>query len=154
MKLLIGVLVEDSLKYHRLHPEYIHQRIEKLGNAYNLRILLLMCDVVSDTAFILLLGQVKGWCDRQSEHQEPIRELTKVCLINNITIMMCWSYVSIDFHPSKKCLTSTKSTESKKRANTSPYINPSSTNHRTLSRNALIRITTPFYEQRLRVLTK
>lgn len=35
-----------SLRYHRLHPEYIHQRIEKLGHAYNLRILLLMCDVV------------------------------------------------------------------------------------------------------------
>ena len=35
-----------SLKYHRLHPEYIHQRIEKLGRMYNLRILLLMCDVV------------------------------------------------------------------------------------------------------------
>ncbi len=35
-----------SLRYHRLHPEYIHQRIEKLGHAYNLRVLLLMCDVV------------------------------------------------------------------------------------------------------------
>ncbi|KAG1732200.1 restriction endonuclease type II-like protein [Suillus paluster] len=60
-----------SLKYHRLHPEYIHTRIEKLGHAYNLRILLIMCDV--------------------SEHQEPIRELTKVCLINNVTIIVAWS---------------------------------------------------------------
>ncbi|THH04406.1 hypothetical protein EW145_g5540 [Phellinidium pouzarii] len=60
-----------SLKYHRLHPEYIHQRIQKLGITYNLRILLLMCDV--------------------SEHQDPIRELTKICLINNITVMVCWS---------------------------------------------------------------
>ncbi|KAG1895553.1 restriction endonuclease type II-like protein [Suillus fuscotomentosus] len=60
-----------SLKYHRLHPEYIHTRIEKLGHAYNLRILLIMCDV--------------------SEHQELIRELTKVCLINNITIIVAWS---------------------------------------------------------------
>ncbi|KAG1858098.1 restriction endonuclease type II-like protein [Suillus subluteus] len=60
-----------SLKYHRLHPEYIHTRIEKLGHAFNLRILLIMCDV--------------------SEHQEPIRELTKVCLINNITIVVAWS---------------------------------------------------------------
>lgn len=60
-----------SLKYHRLHPEYIHTRIEKLGHAYNLRVLLIMCDV--------------------SEHQEPIRELTKVCLINNVTIIVAWS---------------------------------------------------------------
>ncbi|KAI0746698.1 restriction endonuclease type II-like protein [Daedaleopsis nitida] len=60
-----------SLRYHRLHPEYIHQRIEKLGHSYNLRILLLMCDV--------------------SEHQEPIRELTKICLINEITVMVAWN---------------------------------------------------------------
>ncbi|KAI0733221.1 DNA repair protein rad10 [Fomitopsis betulina] len=60
-----------SLRYHRLHPEYIHQRIERLGHAYTLRVLLLMCDV--------------------SEHQEPIRELTKICLINNVTIMVAWN---------------------------------------------------------------
>ncbi|KIM75474.1 hypothetical protein PILCRDRAFT_827178 [Piloderma croceum F 1598] len=60
-----------SLKYHRLHPEYIHQRIERLGHSYSLRILLLLCDV--------------------SEHQDPIRELTKICLINNITVMVAWT---------------------------------------------------------------
>ncbi|KAH7888765.1 restriction endonuclease type II-like protein [Phlebopus sp. FC_14] len=60
-----------SLRYHRLHPEYIHTRIEKLGRSYNLRILLIMCDV--------------------TEHQELIRELTKVCLINNITVIVAWS---------------------------------------------------------------
>ncbi|KAH9981804.1 restriction endonuclease type II-like protein [Russula compacta] len=60
-----------SLRYHRLHPEYIHQRIERLGQSYNLRVLLLMCDI--------------------SEHQEPIRELTKICLLNNITVIVAWS---------------------------------------------------------------
>ncbi|KAH0827800.1 restriction endonuclease type II-like protein [Lanmaoa asiatica] len=76
-----------SLRYHRLHPEYIHTRIEKLGHSYNLRILLIMCDV--------------------TEHQELIRELTKVtccpslvthygqspqvCLINNLTVIVTWS---------------------------------------------------------------
>lgn len=35
-----------SLKYHRLHPEYIPTRIEKLGTSYNLRILLILCDIV------------------------------------------------------------------------------------------------------------
>ncbi|KAI0093079.1 restriction endonuclease type II-like protein [Irpex rosettiformis] len=60
-----------SLRYHRLHPEYIHQRIERLGTTYNLRILLILCDV--------------------SEHQDPIRELTKICLINNITVMVAWN---------------------------------------------------------------
>ncbi|KAF8444525.1 restriction endonuclease type II-like protein [Boletus edulis BED1] len=60
-----------SLKYHRLHPEYIHTRIEKLGLSYNLRILLIMCDV--------------------TEHPELIRELTKVCLINSLTVIVAWS---------------------------------------------------------------
>ncbi|VDB94879.1 unnamed protein product [Peniophora sp. CBMAI 1063] len=60
-----------SLRYHRLHPEYIHTRVEGIKNAYNLRILLLMCDI--------------------SEHQDPIRELTKMCIINNITVIVTWS---------------------------------------------------------------
>ena len=38
---------DGSLKYHRLHPEYIHQRIEKMKGMYNVRILLVLCDVVS-----------------------------------------------------------------------------------------------------------
>ena len=38
----------NSLKYHRLHPEYIHQRIEKMRNMYRVRILLVLCDVVSE----------------------------------------------------------------------------------------------------------
>ncbi|KAJ6587011.1 restriction endonuclease type II-like protein [Mycena vulgaris] len=60
-----------SLKYHRLHPEYIHTRIEKLGHSYSLRILLVMSDV--------------------TEHRDPIRELTKTCLINNVTILVAFS---------------------------------------------------------------
>ncbi|KDQ21326.1 hypothetical protein BOTBODRAFT_182689 [Botryobasidium botryosum FD-172 SS1] len=61
-----------NLKYHRLHPEYIHQRIEKIQGKYNLRILLVMCDV-------------------GDQHVDPIRELTKTCLINNLTIMVAWT---------------------------------------------------------------
>ncbi|SRR6266404_4721586 len=45
------VALSRSLRYHRLHPEYIHQRIERLGHAYNLRILLLMCDIVRGTPY-------------------------------------------------------------------------------------------------------
>ncbi|KAL0956529.1 hypothetical protein HGRIS_002670 [Hohenbuehelia grisea] len=60
-----------SLRYHRLHPEYIHTRIEKLGYAYNLRILLILCDV--------------------TEHKDIIRELTKTCHINNVTIIVAFT---------------------------------------------------------------
>ncbi|KAF5354644.1 hypothetical protein D9756_005353 [Leucocoprinus leucothites] len=60
-----------SLRYHRLHPEYILTRIEKLGHSYDRRFLLILCDI--------------------EQHRDPIRELTKSCLINNITIIIAFS---------------------------------------------------------------
>lgn len=63
-----------SLRYHRLHPEYIHMRIQRLAHMYTLRILLVVCDV--------------------NDHQPAIRELTKVALVNQIVMIVAWRYVS------------------------------------------------------------
>ncbi|KAF2189752.1 hypothetical protein K469DRAFT_701012 [Zopfia rhizophila CBS 207.26] len=60
-----------SLKYHRLHPEYIYNRIRDLRGQYNLRILLTMVDI--------------------ENHEESLRELSKTSLVNNVTIILCWS---------------------------------------------------------------
>ncbi|USP74255.1 uncharacterized protein yc1106_01529 [Curvularia clavata] len=60
-----------SLKYHRLHPEYIYNRIRDLKGQYNLRILLTMVDI--------------------ENHEDPLRELSKTSLVNNVTVMLCWS---------------------------------------------------------------
>jgi DNA excision repair protein ERCC-1 len=60
-----------SLKYHRLHPEYIYSRIRALQGKYNLRVLLTMVDI--------------------DNHEEPLKELSKTSLINNLTIILCWS---------------------------------------------------------------
>ncbi|KAI1633242.1 restriction endonuclease type II-like protein [Biscogniauxia mediterranea] len=60
-----------SLKYHRLHPEYIYTRIRNLQGKYNLRILLTMVDIPN--------------------HEDALRELSKTSLINNVTIILCWS---------------------------------------------------------------
>ncbi|KAF2460986.1 restriction endonuclease type II-like protein [Lineolata rhizophorae] len=60
-----------SLKYHRLHPEYIYGRIRGLGGKYNLRILLTMVDIPN--------------------HEDSLRELSKTSLVNNVTIILCWS---------------------------------------------------------------
>jgi DNA excision repair protein ERCC-1 len=60
-----------SLKYHRLHPHYIYNRIRDLAGKYNLRILLVMVDV--------------------SNHEEHLKELSKTSLINNVTLILCWS---------------------------------------------------------------
>jgi len=60
-----------SLKYHRLHPEYIYNRIRELHGRYNLRILLILVDI--------------------SNHEASLKELSKTSLINNVTIILCWS---------------------------------------------------------------
>ncbi|KAB8339128.1 hypothetical protein FH972_022064 [Carpinus fangiana] len=60
-----------SLKYHRLHPEYIYSRIRGLQGKYNLRIILTMVDITN--------------------HEESIRELTKTSIINHVTVILCWS---------------------------------------------------------------
>jgi len=60
-----------SLKYHRLHPEYIYARIRALGGKYNLRVLLTMVDI--------------------QNHEESLKELSKTSLINNLTLILCWS---------------------------------------------------------------
>ncbi|KAJ8061379.1 hypothetical protein OCU04_010435 [Sclerotinia nivalis] len=60
-----------SLKYHRLHPEYIYNRIKGLQGKYNLRILLTMVDI--------------------GNHEESLKELSKTSLVNNVTVILCWS---------------------------------------------------------------
>ncbi|KAK3316255.1 DNA repair protein rad10 [Apodospora peruviana] len=60
-----------SLKYHRLHPEYIYTRIRNLQGKYNLRILLTMVDIPN--------------------HEDSLRELAKTSLVNNFTVILCWS---------------------------------------------------------------
>ncbi|KAF8955912.1 ssDNA endonuclease and repair protein rad10 [Entomortierella lignicola] len=60
-----------SIRYHRLHPEYIFNRIAALGKTFVLRVLLVLVDV--DT------------------HQQAIRELTRVAMINDFTIVCAWS---------------------------------------------------------------
>lgn len=60
-----------SLKYHRLHPEYVYSRLRQLGKLYNLRILLTMVDITN--------------------HEEALKELSKTSMINNLTLVLCWS---------------------------------------------------------------
>ncbi|KAK6530861.1 Excision repair cross-complementation group 1 [Arthrobotrys megalospora] len=60
-----------SLKYHRLHPEYIYTRIKSLGQAYALRVVLVLVDT--------------------EQHPDALKELTKAGIIHNLTIMLAWS---------------------------------------------------------------
>ncbi|KPM34749.1 hypothetical protein AK830_g11818 [Neonectria ditissima] len=60
-----------SLKYHRLHPEYIYTRIRNLQGGYKLRVLLTMVDIPN--------------------HEASLKELSKTSLVNNVTLVLCWS---------------------------------------------------------------
>jgi DNA excision repair protein ERCC-1 len=60
-----------SLKYHRLHPEYVYSRIRGLQGKYNLRLLLVLVDIEA--------------------HEESLKELSKTSLVNNVTIILSWS---------------------------------------------------------------
>ncbi|KAL3491429.1 restriction endonuclease type II-like protein [Aspergillus germanicus] len=60
-----------SLKYHRLHPEYVYSRIKPLAGKYLLRILLIIVDIPN--------------------HEESLKELSKTSIINNLTLILCWS---------------------------------------------------------------
>jgi DNA excision repair protein ERCC-1 len=60
------------LRYHRLHPDYIYDRMGKLAHQFVLRILLVFVDI--------------------DNHQDSIRELTKSAIIQDFTIMLAWSH--------------------------------------------------------------
>jgi DNA excision repair protein ERCC-1 len=60
------------------------QRIEALGNTYNLRLLLLLCDIVSVRRNIWFCWNLHR---TQTEHQEPIRELTRVSPLWRIELL-------------------------------------------------------------------
>lgn len=60
-----------SLKYHRLHPEYIYNRIRNLGKQYVLRVMLVLCDI--------------------DNHKESLRELTKTCVVSDFTLIVAWT---------------------------------------------------------------
>lgn len=60
-----------SLRYHRLNPQYIHDRLKVLGQQYQLRVLLLQIDVTDP-------------------HKE-LQQLSRVSVLADLTLMLAWS---------------------------------------------------------------
>ncbi|XP_030330903.1 DNA excision repair protein ERCC-1 isoform X2 [Strigops habroptila] len=59
-----------SLRYHHLHPDYIHQRLRDLGRSFALRVLLLQVDV---------------------DPQRSLKDLAKICVLSDCTLLLAWS---------------------------------------------------------------
>lgn len=62
-----------------------------MKNMYNLRIVMVLCDVVRTT---LLSRPLAVRTDSfQSEHQQSLREISKIAVINELTVFVAWSQV-------------------------------------------------------------
>jgi len=60
-----------SLRYHNLNPDYIHERLKLLGNRYNLRVLLVLVDLVNS--------------------KSSLKELCNMCILADLTLILAWS---------------------------------------------------------------
>ena len=60
-----------SIQYNSLHPEYIYERIKKLGKLYELRVLLVLVDT--------------------ADSQNALKELAKLALMAEMTLIVSWS---------------------------------------------------------------
>uniref|UniRef100_A0A5S6QQ21 ERCC1-like central domain-containing protein n=1 Tax=Trichuris muris TaxID=70415 RepID=A0A5S6QQ21_TRIMR len=60
-----------SMKFHKLHPAYIHQRMKEVGKKFALQVLLLLVDI--------------------AEPENVLRELNTTCFGENWTLMAAWS---------------------------------------------------------------
>ncbi|XP_063174637.1 DNA excision repair protein ERCC-1 isoform X4 [Chroicocephalus ridibundus] len=58
-----------SLRYHHLHPDYIHDRLRQLGRSYGLQLLLVQVD----------------------DPHQALKELAKVCILADCTLLLAWS---------------------------------------------------------------
>ncbi|KAM3656367.1 LOW QUALITY PROTEIN: DNA excision repair protein ERCC-1, partial [Ammospiza maritima maritima] len=59
-----------DLRYHHLHPGYIHERLRALGRSFGLQVLLLQVDV--------------------RDPQQSLKDL-EVCLLTDCTLLLAWS---------------------------------------------------------------
>lgn len=64
-----------SLKYHRLHPEYIFNRMKTILHHYTLRLMFCLVDI--------------------DDHTDALRELNRVCALSNFTLILAWKYVPL-----------------------------------------------------------
>ncbi|KAK3084128.1 hypothetical protein FSP39_008667 [Pinctada imbricata] len=60
-----------SLRYHQLNPNYIHERLKKLGKSFELRVLLVQVDV--------------------KEPHHLVKDLAKICILADCTLILAFS---------------------------------------------------------------
>jgi DNA excision repair protein ERCC-1 len=75
-----------SMKFHLLRPDYIYDRVRKLGRrSFRLRILLLLMDSEGGVFF------GSGASEDGIPEGSPLAKLEKMCLIQELTLMVAWN---------------------------------------------------------------
>ncbi|OEU20191.1 DNA repair protein rad10, partial [Fragilariopsis cylindrus CCMP1102] len=64
-----------SIKYHKLHPHYIHKRISELNKDFKLRLLFVLVDIDDNT--------------------NSIQQLNLIGVRQNFTVILCWSEIEL-----------------------------------------------------------
>lgn len=62
-----------SLRYHKLHPNYVYERVKEVGKLYSLRLLLVLVD--------------------SPDHTKSVRELTRVSVVLDFCLVLAWRCV-------------------------------------------------------------
>ena len=88
------------MRYHSLHPDYIHNRLKSLGKQYGLRVLLVLVDTVSMIIMMSCLHHCVCVCVfilcvcvcvlSKSESQKVLHELAKIALLTDLTLVLSW----------------------------------------------------------------
>nr|XP_040574551.1 LOW QUALITY PROTEIN: DNA excision repair protein ERCC-1-like [Lepeophtheirus salmonis] len=60
-----------SIRYHTLHPDYIHERLKTLGTTYSHRIILVLVDL--------------------KEPHHALKELMRISILSSLTLLLAWS---------------------------------------------------------------
>ncbi|XP_026768979.3 DNA excision repair protein ERCC-1 [Pangasianodon hypophthalmus] len=60
-----------SVRYHTLNPNYIHERLKQLGQAFTLRVLLVQVDV--------------------KDPHHALNDLARICIMADCTLILAWS---------------------------------------------------------------
>ena len=73
-----------SLKYHKLHPDYIHTRLRSLGPAAHAAQAAQAAQAHASLRVLLVLVDV-------TDHADVLRALTRACVAHDMTLFLCWS---------------------------------------------------------------
>lgn len=98
------MLVNCSLRYHLLHPDYLYFRIRELQKHFKLRVVLCHVDVVSEisNAFLkyciwclMIMHRKIRWSPCLKSRKPLFSMIAPYCVPGGINLLICWTHISM-----------------------------------------------------------